>query len=135
MRHASIYQAIKEENEEHSYPIQVLCKIGKISRASYYKWLKHKDTSNDILNQQICEKLEKLHKQYPEMGYRRLNDQLKRDEEIHVSDNRILRLCRNQQIRSCLKYRNDGCTRASKSPAYTADNILNKEFKSEHPNE
>ena len=38
-RHKYIYHAIKEENEEHVYPIVALCKLGKVSRGAYYKWL------------------------------------------------------------------------------------------------
>ena len=27
IRHESIYQAVKEEHEEHNYPVQTLCKL------------------------------------------------------------------------------------------------------------
>ena len=114
IRHEYIYQAIKEEHEEHNYPIHVLCRFGKISRASYYKWIHRKETSNDRLNQQLADKLERLHEKHPDMGYRRLNDKLRHDENIIVNDKRILRICRKRQIRSNLKYRYDGCTRPSK---------------------
>ena len=39
LRHEHIYQAIKEEHEDHGYPISALCHLGKVSRAAYYKWL------------------------------------------------------------------------------------------------
>ena len=44
MRYKHIYQAIKEENEKHGYPISTLCKLGNVSRAAYYKWLHRKVT-------------------------------------------------------------------------------------------
>ena len=69
------------------------------------------------------------------MGYRRLNDKLRHDEDIQVNDKRILRICRKKQIRSNLKSRYNGCTRASNNPAFIAENILNREFKAEHLNE
>lgn len=69
------------------------------------------------------------------MGYRRLNDKLRHDENIIVNDKRILRICRKRQIKSSLKYRYDGCTRPSKNPAFIADNVLNRDFAAEHPNE
>lgn len=69
------------------------------------------------------------------MGYRRLNDKLHHDENIIVNDKRILRICRKRQIKSSLKYRYDGCTRPSKNPAFIADNVLNRDFAAEHPNE
>ncbi|MFR5083383.1 MAG: IS3 family transposase [Anaerobutyricum hallii] len=33
-------------------------------------------------------------KKHPDMGYRRLNDKLRHDEDIQVNDKRILRICR-----------------------------------------
>ena len=69
------------------------------------------------------------------MGYRRLNDKLQHDDHIKANDKRIRRICRYRQIRSNLKYRYDGCTRPSKNPAYIAENILNRDFHAEQPNE
>ena len=69
------------------------------------------------------------------MGYRRLNDKLRHDQGIHVNDKRILRICRSRQIRSNLKYRYDGCTRPSKNPGYIAENVLNRDFHADKPNE
>ena len=67
--------------------------------------------------------------------YYGLNDKLRHDEDIQVNDKRILRICRKKQIRSNLKSRYNGCTRASNNPAFIAENILNREFKAEHLNE
>ena len=47
--------------------------MGNISRAAYYKWLNHKESDNDKLNRKLAERLEELHEQHPDMGYRRLN--------------------------------------------------------------
>lgn len=112
-----------------------MCKLGGISRAAYYKWLNHKETANDKLNQELADKLEQLHDKHPDMGYRRLNDKLRHDDAIIVNDKRILRICRKRQIKSNLKYHYDGCTRPSKNPAFIAENVLNREFTAEHPNE
>lgn len=135
IRHEHIYQAIKEEHEKYNYPILALCKLGGISRAAYYKWLNHKENANDKLNQELADKLEQLHEKHPDMGYRRLNDKLRHDDDIIVNDKRILRICRKRQIKSNLKYRYDGCTRPSKNPTFIAENVLNREFTAEHPNE
>lgn len=86
-------------------------------------------------NEAIAEKTMKLHEQYPDMGYRRLNDQLKREEDIRISDKRMLRICRKMQIRSTIKYGNNGCTRSEKSPQYTAENVLDRKFRADAPNE
>ena len=40
IRNESIYLAIKEIKGQYYYPILQLCKVGKISKAFYYKRLK-----------------------------------------------------------------------------------------------
>ena len=135
IRQEHIYRAIKKEHKKYNYPILLLCEIGGISRSSYYKWLHHAETPNERFNEELAEKLERLHEKHPDMGYRRLNDKLRHDEDIQVNDKRILRICRKKQIRSNLKSRYNGCTRASNNPAFIAENILNREFKAEHLNE
>lgn len=96
--------------------------MGHISRAAYYKWLNHKASDNDKLNQKLAERLEELHAQHPDMGYRRLNDKLYHDDKIDVNDKRILRICRKKQIKSTL-------------PGFIAENILNRDFHADNLNE
>lgn len=79
--------------------------------------------------------MEQQHGQHPDIGYRRLNDKLSHEENIIVNDKRILRICRKRKIKSNLKYRYDGCTRTSKNPVFIANNVLNRDFTEEHPNE
>ena len=69
------------------------------------------------------------------MGYRRLRDQLEHDHGIVISDKRMLRICRKQQMFSTVKYRNHGCTKSAKDPKYTAENVLNRKFHADVPNE
>ena len=51
-------------------------------------------------NERLAEKLEQLHAESPDKGYRRLNDDLRHDCGIHVNDKRVLRICRVRDIRS-----------------------------------
>jgi len=95
----------------------------------------HKESDKEKLNQQLADRLEELHEKHPDMGYRRLNDKIRHDDKINVNDKRILRICRKKQIKSNLKYRYDGCTRPSRNPAFIADNVLNRDFNAERPNE
>lgn len=45
-----------------------------------------------------------------------------------------MRICRSLDIKSTIKYSNQGCTRKSNKPQYIAENILNRKFKAEAPN-
>lgn len=54
---------------------------------------------------------------------------------IDVNDKRVLRICRKLNIKSTIKYSNNGCTRQAANPQYIAENILNREFTADAPNE
>ena len=135
-RHLDAYIAIKELSEEHDdYPVSEMCRILEINRAAYYKWKNHGNSQNDNLNELIAEKVEKIHAEHPDMGYRRIRDTLVHDHDIRVNDKRILRVCRKRKIQSYVKHRYNCCTKLASDPAYIAGNILNREFKSDRPNE
>lgn len=135
-RHLAAYTAIKELSEVHGdYPVSEMCRILGISRAAYYKWKNHGNSQNDNLNELIAEKIEKIHAEHPDMGYRRIRDTLEHDYNINVNDKRILRVCRKKKIQSYVKHRYNCCTKPASDPAYVAENILNREFKSDRPNE
>ena len=68
-------------------------------------------------------------------GYRRINDDLYRDHDIKINDKRVLRICRARDIKSTIKYANHGCTRQADNPQFIAENILNREFTANKPNE
>ena len=112
-----------------------MCRILGSNRVAYYKWKNHGNNQNDNLNELIAGKVEKIHAEHPDMGYRRIRDTLERDHDINVNDKRILRVCRKKRIQSYVKHRYNCYTKPASDPAYVAENILNREFKSDRPNE
>jgi transposase InsO family protein len=106
-----------------------------VARSAYYKWASGKTSDRVRENTYIAEIVEKIHCEYPDKGYRRINDDLRHDHGIHVNDKRILRICRAKRIKSTIKYCNHGCTRRAKSPQHTAENLLAREFHADRPNE
>lgn len=76
-----------------------------------------------------------MHADHPDMGYRRLRDTLEHDAGIRVNDKRILRICRKKRIQSVIRGRHNCCTRPASDPAYVAENLLNREFKADMPNQ
>ena len=71
----------------------------------------------------------------PDKGYRRIRDDLERYHNIKVNDKRVLRICRKKGIKSTIKYSNHGCTRQAPNPQFIAENVLNREFSAEAPNQ
>lgn len=106
-----------------------------ISRSAYYKWNSGRLSPRQKENEKIADKLEQIHMESPDKGYRRLRDDLEVYHGLTVNDKRVLRICRKRGIKSTIKYGNNGCTRQANNPQYIADNLLNREFHAEKPNE
>ena len=86
-------------------------------------------------NNHIATIIESIHKESPDKGYRRIRDDLERYHDIKVNDKRVLRICRKKGIKSTIKYANNGCTRQAAHPQHIAENILDRQFSADAPNE
>lgn len=126
---------MKECHEEQDFPVETACKLLHVARSAYYKWASGKLGLRAAENEHLADKIEKIHSESPDKGYRRLNDDLRHDYGIYVNDKRVLRICRARDIRSTVKYNNRGCTRRAKNPQYLAENLLDRQFHAEKPNE
>ena len=101
VRNGLIYQVIRDEhekNKENKYPITALCKLGNVTRASYYKWLHRGIPAYEEENRRIAEKAEEIHRESPDKGYRRIRDDLEHDYGIKANDKRVLRICRKHWV-------------------------------------
>ena len=122
-------------SEEKHYPVQRLCKYLRLSRGAYYRWLKNPVSFSEGYNRELAEKIKDIHEKHPDMGYRRIRDELDKKEGIAVNDKRVLRLCRKECIQSTIKWKPKSCTRNSDDPAHIARNYLNRDFHADAPNE
>lgn len=111
------------------------CELLHVARSAYHKWASGKQSRRAVENERLADKIEKIHAESPDKGYRRLNDDLRHDHGIYVNDKRVLRICRARDIRSTVKYNNHGCTRQAKNPQYLAENLLSRQFYAAKPNE
>ena len=135
MRQSHIYLAIKEGKEEYGYPIELSCGMFGVSRAAYYRWLSGKKCNREKENKKIAELMEQIHTENPDKGYRRIKDDLVHDYNLNVNEKRVLRICRSLDIKSTIKYMNNGCTRQAANPQHIAKNWLNRQFHASMPNE
>ena len=135
MRQSHLYEAIKYCAEEYDDPVELSCEILHVSRSAYYKWLRGDFGRRIRENARIAEIIEDIHRKDPDKGYRRIRDDLEKYHGIDVNDKRVLRICRKRGIKSRIKYSNHGCTRQARNPQYIAENVLNREFTAEKPNE
>ena len=121
--------------EDGTASIRRICDVAGIPRASYYKWLNRTPPEHEVINEAIAEAIREIHEDSPDKGYRRIRDDLARDYGFYVSDNRVLRICRYLNIKSTIKYKREGCTISDKDPQHIAENILNRNFQADAPNE
>ena len=112
-----------------------MCSIAGISRSSYYKWLHRDVPEEELLNEAIAEAISSIHRESPDKGYRRIRDDLLRDYGFDVNDKRVLRICRILGIKSTIKYERNSCTVNASCPQHVAENILNRNFSADAPNQ
>lgn len=134
MRHGAAYEAVKTLSEECSLPVWKLCDLLHLTRSAYYRWLKNPHSPREQENERIAAQVKEIHDNHPDMGYRRIRDELDRRHDIHVNDKRVLRINRALQIQSTIKFKRHGCTRSAASPQHVAKNYLGRKFHADTPN-
>ncbi len=112
-----------------------LCAYLHLSRSAYYRWLKNPESYSERQNREIAEIIKEIHEAHPDMGYRRIRDELDRHYGVDVNDKRVLRICRKEHIQSTIKWKPKGCTKSNKDPAHIAKNYLNRDFHADAPNQ
>ena len=121
--------------EEQKYSVTEACRALHISRAGYYQWRSGRASARTVENRRLAGLVKKIHNESPDKGYRRIRDDLARYYGAPVNDKRALRICRSLGIRSTIKYARHGCTRRASDPQYLAENVLNRQFYAEKPDD
>lgn len=134
VRREPSYLAIQYLHDTERYPISKLCSALHIPRSSYYKWTKREKNRNELLNEQIIEWIKALYiEQNGILGCRQMTIAINRDYNTHFNKKRIRRLMCVLQLQSvCRKKRNNY---TPSTPEVTAENILNRKFFADKPNE
>ncbi|MEY8388033.1 IS3 family transposase [Oscillospiraceae bacterium 38-13] len=79
--------------------------------------------------------VKKIHSENPDKGYRRIRDDLARYYGALINDQRALRICRSLGVRSTIKYTRHSYIQRASGPQCLAENVLNRRFYAEKPNE
>lgn len=134
MRLENKYLAVKSLNEEKLYPISVLCGILKLNRSSYYKWLRRDGSEQEAKDKELIDYMYILYQESNGIfGYRRMQMNLKRRFHLHCNKKRVYRVMRAIGMKSVIRRKRPGYVRTT--PEITAENILNRRFSAEKPNE
>lgn len=122
------YRIIKEIKGK--YPIINMLKYMKVSKSGYYDWLKRKENKSDEkIGQLIREMQEKVKYIY---GYRRVKIVLEKETGLIINHKAVYRIMAKYGLQSIIrrKYRYK-CNQK----LFKYDNLLNRNFKAEKPNE
>ena len=81
-----------------------MCKIMSVTRSAYLRWIEHPYSERTLENMELAKVIRIIHNEHPEKGYREINNDLRREHDIHVNDKRVLRICRHEGIQSTIKH-------------------------------
>ncbi|WP_229172590.1 IS3 family transposase [Bacillus cereus] len=104
-----------------------LCKIIRVSRSSYYKWIRRIKSNSQIENEKVQQKILKIHDEVNKIyGYRRMTVAVNRELGTNYNEKRIRRIMRINHIQSIIRRRKANWVKSS--AAHIAENILNRKF-------
>jgi len=118
-----------------SWPVEVMCRVLKVSRSGFYAWYKRPVSQRSQRNQQLLEKIRKVYRENQQRyGSPRVYRALRIDGEL-VSRNTIARLMRGAKIRGKCRRRCVPRTTNSAHEQPVADNLLDRNFAADRPNQ
>jgi len=113
-------------------PVTVTCRVLKLCRAQYYRWLDQPFTERQLDEAWLANAIFDAHRDDPEFGYRFLADEV-RLADHQVSDRVVWRICRDHQWWS--RFGKPKRHKGSKPGTPSHDDLVRRNFTAEAPNE
>ena len=111
-----------------------MCRIAGIARSAYYKWLNRPDSESDKENILILDAMVQLYTEVEGIyGYRRMKTNINRILKKKYNHKRIYRLMKSINMKSVIRRKKK--IYIPSTPQITAENILNREFQADKPNQ
>ncbi len=130
MRKPQIFSVI--ERFAGKYSISEMCKFYNVSRRGFYDFRKRQQGENP--DQELINLISECHKKHKRRyGYRRLTLWLKQEKNLVVNKKKVLRITSRNNLLSAIRRRK--VTKFKPNGNLKYENVLNREFYSEIPNE
>jgi putative transposase len=123
--------------KEHlsSYPLKIVCLVLQVSRAGYYTWRQRPQSSTAKRREELAIKIKAVHEANRGVyGSPRVYQALKAQGEI-VCENTVAKVMATHNIRAKTKRKFIPCTTDSRHEQAVADNLLDRQFTAELPNQ
>lgn len=117
---------MKANQQQHS--VEKMCRVFKVSRSGYYRWLNHKPSKRSLDREEIIRDIRKIHQGSKQRyGSPKITESL-RELGWRVSRPRVARIMRSEGIKSIVMKKFRGTTTDSKHSYPVAENHLNRNF-------
>jgi transposase InsO family protein len=116
---------------EDGVPVTVTCRVLKIARQPYYRWLANPVTDAELDQAYRANALFDAHKDDPEFGYRFLADEA-RDAGQAMADRTAWRICSDNQWWSAFGKKKRGSGKKAGPPVH--DDLVKRNFTTDAPN-
>jgi putative transposase len=117
------------------FPITTMCSMLEVSRAGYYAWVGRPPSAHAAEDEQLAVRVREIHeltrKRY---GAPRVQRELAKAQDIHVSQKRVARLMRQGGLRARPR-RRFKCTTMSDHDQPVAANLLDRNFEAAAPDQ
>lgn len=111
-----------------------MCRIIGVARSAYYKWLNRRESESDKENKKILDTIIQLYTDVQGIyGYRRMKLNINRILGKTYNHKRIYRLMKSVNMKSVIRRKRK--TYIPSTPQITAENILNRDFHADKPNQ
>ena len=133
-RKLSKYKAIQFFDETESWPVEWMCKSLEVSRAGYYKWLKHETSKEETENEMIVQLIREYDERFKHtLGYRRMTGYINRLNHKQYGEKRIHRLMKMLGVHSVIRPKKRKYQHTA--PEAVSENVLKRNFNANRPNE
>lgn len=134
VRFESKYRAIQYFYENKGWSIRWMCRQLSVTKAAYYKWRHRKTPEAERENILLAQLIREYDDRFNHiLGYRRMTLYINRLNNKHYSKKRVHRIMKKLNIHSVIRKKSKKYQHST--PEVTADNILNRDFYAQAPNE
>ena len=130
----SKYLAVKYLHEEKNWSINWMCQKIGIARASYYKWLHHEISKQELENIKLAELIKEYDERFNHiLGYRRMTSWINHFNHTNYKEKRVHRIMKKLNIHAVIRKKKKKYT--ALKPETIAENKLGRDFYATAPNE